>query len=153
MRYTTGHDRTGHRYVHNSIKVLTITSYFHHTFITFSAYTIIVRRNRTTKFFFITFSSGLHTSQYAVLFNYLIVLFPSFPVSSHQKRSRSHQLLQILIQLFQVFSFVICSSRLFAMFHALSHQVGLHPELSCRQIFPPVVSHHQAALRLKMVPL
>ena len=47
MRYTTGHDRTGHRYVHNSIKVLTITSYFHHTFITFSAYTIIVRRKRT----------------------------------------------------------------------------------------------------------
>ena len=43
-----------------TLKVLTITSYFHHTFITFSAYTIIVRRNRTTKFFFITFSSGLH---------------------------------------------------------------------------------------------
>lgn len=69
MRYTTGHDRTGHRYVHNSIKVLTITSYFHHTFITFSAYTIIVRRNRTTKILFHNFFLRTAPRQYAVLLN------------------------------------------------------------------------------------
>lgn len=152
MRYTTGHDRTGHRYVHNSIKVLTITSYFHHTFITFSAYTIIVRRNRTTKFFFITFSSGLHTSQYAVLFNCLI---PQIPYSANAfalKKSRLHQLFQIAVQLFQIRPLIIRFLRSISMLQAVCHKVGFDPKASRRQIFSRIIPHHQAVLGPQAMP-
>lgn len=65
MRYTTGHDRTGHRYVHNSIKVLTITSYFHHIFCIY--YNCSKKSNN--KILFHNFFLRTAPRQYAVLLN------------------------------------------------------------------------------------
>ena len=65
MRYTTGHDRTGHRYVHNSIKVLTITSHFHHIFCIY--YNCSKKSNN--KILFHNFFLRTAPRQYAVLLN------------------------------------------------------------------------------------